>query len=71
MSKLAVCLLVDVCFATAIDLQMASPEENAMMSRVTNLEDAIKGMKGISDHLGSKKGTQERGRECSGGFSLV
>lgn len=35
---------------------MASPDENAMMSRVTNLEDAIKGMKGISDHLGSKKG---------------
>jgi hypothetical protein len=35
---------------------MADPEENAMMSRVNTLDEAIKGMKGISDHIATGKG---------------
>lgn len=53
------CEWIEERFEFASDVQMASPDENAMMSRVTNLEDAIKGMKGISDHLGSKKGMHD------------
>lgn len=36
--------------------QFGTMDENRMMNHASNLEDAIKGMKGISDHLASKKG---------------